>query len=56
MNVYIVKFDNDYHTMTDSFDKEFTSIEEAEQWCKDESWSGYTYYVDTSMTKALNEN
>lgn len=54
MIVYINKFDNDYHTITDHFNREFTSVEEAEQWCEDESWSGYTYYVDKSMTEALN--
>lgn len=56
MIVYINGFDNDYHTFTKYLKKEFTNIEEAEQWCKDASWSGYSYDVDKDMTKAVNES
>lgn len=55
MKVFINEFDRDYGTVTDSITKEFQSIQEADIWCKENSWSGYHYYVDTKMTQLVNE-
>ena len=32
MRVFINEYDRDYHTVTDTFEKEFESIEKAEMW------------------------
>ncbi|XKX17412.1 hypothetical protein MVUOKPPV_CDS0015 [Klebsiella phage phi1_175008] len=55
MRVFIDEFDKDYRTITNNFEKEFDSMQEAEEWCKEASWSGYTYLIDMSLTKAINE-
>lgn len=39
----ITETDMDYGTVTDSFNKEFKSLEEADEWCHENSWGGYTY-------------
>lgn len=60
MKVCIIEFDKDYHTVTGSEVKEFASIEEAQTYCHEESWSGYSYFIDHEATKYynryLNEN
>lgn len=56
MRVFIDEFDRDYRTITNSLEKEFDSIQEAEEWCKEASGSGYTYLIDMSLTKAINES
>lgn len=55
MRVFINEYDRDYHTVTDTFEKEFESIEKAEMWCRDNKWSGYTYWIDRSLTEAVNK-
>lgn len=56
MRVFIDEYDRDYHTVTRSFEKEFDTIKEAEQWCNENNWSGYSYFIDAGLTKAVNEN
>lgn len=55
MKVYITEYDKDYHTVTNTLKKEFETLEQAEAWCEKESWSGYTYWIDRELTKAVNE-
>jgi hypothetical protein len=45
IKVVIEEWDNDYNRMTHSFVREFKSIEHAKQYCRDETWSGYTYII-----------
>lgn len=54
MKVFINEFDNDYRTVTETIEKEFSSIEEARIWCGQASWSGYSYFVDVNLTRADN--
>jgi len=42
----IVEFDKDYKVVTGTAVKKFNSLEEAEEYCKKESWSGYYYFVE----------
>jgi len=46
----IIEFDKDYRTVTDYFEKPFSSIEEAEKWAKGQSCSGIAYYVREKET------
>lgn len=55
MKVFIKEFDNDYHTVTNILEKEFETLEQAILWCENGSWSGYTYWIDRELTKAVNE-
>lgn len=55
MRVLINEYDRDYHTVTDTLDKEFSSLVEAELWCKENTWSGYSYWIDRSLTAAVNK-
>lgn len=55
MKVFINEVDNDYHTVTETIEKEFGTLEEAQQWCRDERWSGYSYFIDREMTEAINK-
>lgn len=41
----IVEYDKDYRTVADTFVMEFENLEQAEEWCRNKSWSGYTYYA-----------
>lgn len=41
----IIEIDLDYGTKTDEFEYEAASKEEAEQYCKDKSWTGFHYFV-----------
>jgi len=45
MKYTITEYDRDYNTVTDFFDKEFSTREQAEEWCRNESWTGYSYHV-----------
>lgn len=54
MKVFIDEYDNDYRAVTDTFEKEFETLEEAEQWCRDNKWSGYSYFIDRCRTKSAN--
>ena len=51
----IVEFDNDYKTKTGEEFMRFQSLNHAKIWCKDNTWSGYTYIVDESI-KPRKEN
>lgn len=41
----IVEVDRDYNTITNILEMSFINLEEAEEWCRKESWTGYFYYV-----------
>lgn len=45
MRIEIVCFDNDYHCVAYIETKEFSSIEEANQYCKDNSWKGESFWI-----------
>lgn len=55
MRVFINEYDKDYNTITDYLEKEFDNFEQAELWCEENSWSGYSYWIDRSLTKAVNK-
>jgi len=42
----IVEVDRDYGTVTKVDWKEFETRDDAEKWCRDESWTGFAYHVD----------
>lgn len=42
----IIEFDRDYRRVSDTLYKSFNDLTEAEQWCKDNSWTGHLYWVD----------
>lgn len=42
----IIEFDRDYRTVTGHERRAFESLEAAEAWCAEQSWSGYSYYVE----------
>lgn len=50
-NFTIIEIDRDYRTYTGSEIKEFDSLQEAEEYCIKESWTGYDYYVDIRQSK-----
>lgn len=54
MKVFINEVDNDYRAVTATLEKEFGTLEEAQQWCRDKRWSGYSYFIDREMTEAAN--
>lgn len=54
MKVFINEYDRDYHTITETVEKEFDTLGQAEQWCRDNKWSGYSYFIDHELTKAVN--
>lgn len=56
MKVVINEIDKDYRAWTGSEVKEFKSLKEAAEYCSKESWSGYSYYIDSERTKWLNES
>ena len=41
----IAEFDRDYRTVSDTFHKKFDTKEQAEEWCRNAMWSGYSYHV-----------
>lgn len=45
MKFRIIEIDRDYRAWSDTLYKEFDSLEEAENWCRDESRTGYDYHV-----------
>ena len=47
----IVEVDRDYHRVTGVETKYFSSLKEAEEWARSESWSGYDYraYEDSVL-------
>lgn len=55
MKVFINEYDKDYHTVTDTIEKEFDNLGQAQLWCKENSWSGYSYWIDKSLTDAVNK-
>ena len=40
------KVDNDYNSVVDTYYLEADSTEEATQYCKDLTWSGYSYFIN----------
>lgn len=55
MRVFIIEYDKDYNSYNNTIEKEFESLQEAEDWCIEASWSGYGYFIDRSRTKSANE-
>lgn len=55
MIVYINEIDRDYHVVVKTLKKEFKSIKQAEEWCRENKWSGCWYYIDRKLTEAANE-
>lgn len=55
MIVYINEVDKDYGTVSDTLKKEFETLQDANEWCVAESWSGYHYCVDVDLTVAVNK-
>ncbi|WAX14615.1 hypothetical protein ECO340P2_00073 [Escherichia phage ECO340P2] len=56
MKVAVVETDTDYHgAYVDTKIMEFPSMLEAETWCDTRSSKGSAYFIDKSLTKALNE-
>lgn len=55
MKVFIDEYDRDYGTVVGYLEKDFETLEDAEVWCKENSWSGYSYWIDRSLTKAVNK-
>lgn len=45
MKFFVIEVDQDYHTISDSYFKDFENKETAEKWCKDHSWGGYDYFL-----------
>ena len=45
MKFIIIEVDKDYHTITSMQKKDFNNLKSAENWCKENSWSGYDYFV-----------
>lgn len=45
MKFQIVEFDKDYHAVTDTKIMNFNSQKEADEYCRKESWSGYSYHA-----------
>lgn len=45
MRVEIIEVDNDYRSYSGSEIKEFFSLKEAQKYCDDESWTGYSYII-----------
>lgn len=41
----IVEVDKDYNTVSRIFDMVFDNLEEAKEWCRKESWTGFFYFV-----------
>lgn len=41
----IVEVDKDYNTVSRVFTMQFNQLSEAEEWCRNESWTGYFYFV-----------
>lgn len=41
----VVEVDRDYHRVTGVETKFFASLDEAKEWAKAETWSGYEYHV-----------
>lgn len=54
MRVAIIEVDRDYNVPIGWSVKEFNSIEEAKEWCKKETWTGYEYHIDDERTRWLN--
>lgn len=43
----IAELDRDYRVVTDTFYMKFNSDEEAEAYCREKSWTGFSYYAYT---------
>ncbi|WP_214670352.1 hypothetical protein, partial [Escherichia coli] len=54
MRVFIIEWDKDYNSYNNTIEKEFESLQEAEEWCREASGSGYVYFIDSSLTKSVN--
>lgn len=48
---YINEFDNDYRTWVGTQPMEFPSLEAAQAYCKEQSWSGLSYSVDLNLIR-----
>lgn len=44
----IQEIDRDYRTWSGTEEHEFPDLEAAEAWCREKSWTGYSYSVDMS--------
>lgn len=55
MRVFIDEGDNDYGTITYRFERDLQTLQEAHEWCKSASWTGYSYDVDVELTNAVND-
>lgn len=44
MKFVVTEVDKDYNAVTSSKIMEFETVEEADAWCRKETWSGYYYY------------
>ena len=42
----VIEFDKDYHTISDHNVASFKTKEEAEKYCKENNWSGHSYFVE----------
>jgi len=47
MTFEIIEVDRDYNSVSDVKWMEFDSREEAEKWCKNETWTGHYYFVSS---------
>ena len=45
MKYKIVEVDKDYHVVSETFFRDFDTIEEAEEYCRKSGGGGYAYYV-----------
>lgn len=44
MKFEVTEVDRDYNTITKTTIMEFASQQEADDWCRKETWSGYYYF------------
>ena len=45
----IKKVDNDYNTVVDTYYLEAHSPEQAEKYCEEATWTGYSYFVNAKL-------
>jgi hypothetical protein len=44
MKFIVTEVDRDYNTITETKIMEFETQQEADTWCRNETWTGYYYY------------
>lgn len=47
----VTEIDNDYHAFAGYVYIKADSIEQAQQWCEDQRWTGYDYFVNRELTE-----